>query len=203
MIIDALAVLFQSHINRGKDAANIGQQVRNKCQRNSFTGKKAQLLNHLWLMAVSRDAVGFEIIGELGAVQTDIGFAAGTADAGFTVRNNRNIQIYDIADFFMEFKQRHESELNGGRIAACHAKNVRLLHFVPHAFRLTVDGFSQNLRTFVVHLVPLLKNFFIFQTEICGKVNNFDALGSELFGHAHRYAVRRRKKHDIALIQRG
>ena len=76
---------FQSHINRGKDAANIGQQVRNKCQRNSFTGKKAQLLNHLWLMAVSRDAVGFEIIGELGAVQTDIGFAAGTADAGFTV----------------------------------------------------------------------------------------------------------------------
>ena len=59
-------------------------------------------------MAVSRDAVGFEIIGELGAVQTDIGFAAGAADAGFTVRNNRNIQIYDIADFFMEFKQRHD-----------------------------------------------------------------------------------------------
>ena len=54
-------------------------------------GKKAQLLHHFRLMTVSRNPVGFEIIGKLGAVQTDIGFAAGAADAGLAVRNNRNV----------------------------------------------------------------------------------------------------------------
>ena len=176
--------------------------MRNKRQGNSLTGKEAQLLNHLRLMAMTGNAVGFEIIGELGAVQTDIGFASGTADAGFAVRNNRNIKIHDIADFFVKLEQRHKSELNRRRVAACHTENVCILYFVPHTFRLTVDGFSQNLGAFVVHLVPLLKNFFIFQAEICGKVNNFDALGSELFCHAHRYAVRRCKEYDITLIQR-
>ena len=65
--------------------------MRNKRQRNSFSGKKAQLLHHFRLMTVSRNPVGFEIIGKLGAAQTDIGFAAGAADAGLAVRNNRNV----------------------------------------------------------------------------------------------------------------
>ena len=102
----------------------------------------------------------------------------------------------------MKFEQRHKSQFNGGRIAAGHAENICLLHFVPHAFRLAVDGFRQNIGTFVVHLVPLFENFLVFQTEVGGEVNDLDAFRSELFGHAHRNAVRRRKEDDITLIQR-
>ena len=100
----------------------------------------------------------------------------------------------------MQFEQRHEPKLNRSRVASGHTEDIRLLHFVPHTFRLAVHGISQDLGTFVVHLVPLLKNFFVFQTKIGSKVNNFDTLRSELFGHAHRNAVRCRKKYNITLI---
>ena len=97
--------------------------------------------------------------------------------------------------------QRQESELDRGRIAAGIADDAGLGNGGAVHFRQSVHRFGEQVGAGVRHLVPALELGGVLEPEVGREVDDLDTGADQLARLAHRDAVRRREKDDLASLR--